>query len=292
MMPDPTTGVEDADLIVLAAPLSGIIQGLSELRTGALVTDVAGVKTPVVEAARQVPRFVGGHPMAGGSTSGPSLATSHLFQGATWVLTTDTAQVGDLTMMEEVVRSLGANPTRMTASGHDEAVARISHLPHLLAAALMRSVAADEVARTLAGGGFRDLTRVAASETGWWTEVIAANSTPLIDAIAGLEDQLAWWRTALAAGDRATLQGALDEARLSRAGLGEHHQQIKVVLYDRPGEIAIVGHALEASGADVRDFQLRHGEHGGGGVLTISVTSDTVETLRSALLGMGLTVDD
>jgi prephenate dehydrogenase len=289
VVPGPGEYSDDADLIVLSGPLTGIVESLGELRTTTLVTDVAGVKMPVIEAARGVPHFVGGHPMAGGSTSGAALATSHLFHGATWVLTTDNASEEDLTRMEGVVNSLGANPLRMTASEHDEAVARISHLPHILAAALMSG--ADERSKILAGGGFRDLTRVAASETGWWTEVIAANSARILEAIGDLEDGLAWWRTTLEADDSASVTEALDEARRRRVGLGEHHRQVRVVLFDRPGEIATVGQALEASGANVRDFQLRHGEHGGGGILTISVTPSTVDRLRSALHEMGLTLD-
>jgi prephenate dehydrogenase len=288
---DADAGTGDADLLVLAGPPGAVIERLGSLETEALVTDVAGVKAPIVGGAGHLPHFVGGHPMAGGATAGPAMASSHLFHGATWVLTTDHAAEADLASMEQVVRSVGANPVRLTAEEHDTAVAVISHVPHLLAAALVRSAAGDPTALSLAGGGFRDLTRVAGSETGWWTEVLTSNSESILVALAGLEDELSRWKALLTSEDSAGLSGALESARVTRGSLGEHHAQVRVVLFDRPGEIATVGHALEESGADVRDFQLRHGEHGGGGVLTISVSPRTVESLRGALEEHGFTVE-
>jgi prephenate dehydrogenase len=286
---DPTR--HSADLVVVAAPPSQIMARLESLRTDALVTDVAGVKGPVVTTAAHLPHFVGGHPMAGGATSGPDLASSRLFHGAGWVLTTDGVSEADLLFMEDVVRSCGANPIRMTAAEHDAAVALISHLPHLTAAALMNLGLAEPHALALAGGGFRDLTRVAGSETDWWTEVLVANATEILRAIGGLEAGLGGYRRALENGDRDHLRELLEVAREGRRGLGEHHTQVRVVLLDRPGEIARVGHALEATRADVRDFQLRHGEHGGGGILTISVSPDTAQALGQALRDEGFEIE-
>ena len=288
----PDDGTSDTDLLLLAGPPSATVASLSFLDTPALVTDVAGVKSGVVTAASDLPRFVGGHPMAGGASSGAALASSHLFHGATWVLTTDGARDQDLEVMEGVVRSLGANPSRMTAADHDAAVARISHLPHILAAALMSVAGQDEQTIKLAGGGFRDLTRIAAADPDWWVEVLTANRVDLGRVISDLEAELARWKSRLEGGDPAPVAEALSLASRARTTLGEHHSQVKVVLYDRPGEIAGVGHALEASGANVRDFQLRHGEHGGGGILTISVTPATADRLREALEAEGFTVEE
>jgi prephenate dehydrogenase len=149
----------------------------------------------------------------------------------------------------------------------------------------------DPDALALAGGGFRDLTRVAGSDTGWWTEVLAANSDQLGQALSGLDHALKAVASALAAHDHESMRGILEEARIGRTSLGEHHTQVRVVLHDRPGEIARVGHALENSKADVRDFQLRHGEHGGGGILTISVTPATAESLGEALRTEGFELE-
>jgi len=282
----PTT--VDSDLIVLAAPPEAVIETLLAMDTGSLVTDIAGVKVPVIAAADHLPHFVGGHPMAGGETSGPALAASSLFQGATWVLTSDGADEHDLETVFAIVGSFGANPVIMTAQEHDEAVARVSHLPHILAATLMSLAESDPVTLGLAGGGFRDLTRIAAGDSRWWAEVLAANSSQVAASIDELQQSLATWKETLATGGG--LAARLDSARAARLSLGEHNTPVRVVLLDRPGEIARVGHALERSRVDVRDFQLRHGEHGGGGILTISVRVEGKEALTMALIDEGFEV--
>lgn len=278
--------VTDADLVVLAAPPEAVVSILRSIETDTLVTDVASVKKSVVASAAHLPHFVGGHPMAGGETSGPEMASSSMFHGATWVLTTDGAGHGDLARMREIVSSLGANPIEMTAAEHDLAVARVSHLPHVLAAVLMNLAEEDPATLALAGGGFRDLTRIAAGESSWWSEVLTANSDEIADSIDRLDSALQRWRSA----SKDELAGFLESARRARLGLGEHNTQVRVILLDKPGEIARVGHALEQSRVDVRDFQLRHGEHGGGGILTISVRGEGKDALTMALIDEGFEV--
>jgi prephenate dehydrogenase len=282
--------ITDASLVFLAAPPDAVTATLREMQTTALVSDVASVKTSIVSVAGHLPHFVGGHPMAGGETSGAALASSSLFHGATWVLTSDGADPVDIVTMESVVSSFGANPLVMTAEDHDAAVARVSHLPHVLAAALMSLARADGSSMSLAGGGFRDLTRIAAADSGWWTEVLASNARHVAASIDELETALESWKRSMLEGRLEDLATALDAARRARLDLGEHHTQVRVVLLDRPGEIARIGHALETSRVDVRDFQLRHGEHGGGGILTISVRGEGKDALTEALATEGFEV--
>jgi prephenate dehydrogenase len=282
---------DGSELIVLAAPPAAVVDMLRKMTTDVLVTDVAGVKAPIVAAGSHLRHFVGGHPMAGGETSGPSLSSSALFHGATWILTSDGADPADLERLRNLVSSFGANPKVMTAVEHDAAVARVSHLPHLLATALVGLAQSDPAALGLAGGGFRDLTRIAAAESGWWAEILFANAGPVGATIDELEVALETWRRALESGDRTAVAEMLQTARAARAGMSEHHAQVRVILLDRPGEIARVGHALETSRVDVRDFQLRHGEHGGGGILTISVRPNSREALADALRAQGFAVE-
>jgi len=278
------------DLTVLAAPPEAVVATLTNLETDSLVTDIAGVKTPIVAAASHLPHFVGGHPMAGGETTGAALSSSSMFRGATWVLTSDGAESTDLETMAHIVASFGANPVVMTAADHDTAVARVSHLPHLLAAALIHLAEGRPTTISLAGGGFRDLTRIAAADGGWWAEVLAANAGEVGSSIDELVGVLEEWKRSMGNGGGGDLASLLESARRARMGLGEHHTQVRVVLLDRPGEIARVGHALEQSRVDVRDFQLRHGEHGGGGILTISVKGEGKEALMMALADEGFEV--
>lgn len=213
-----------------------------------------------------------------------------MFHGAVWVLTTDGASEEDLVEMEEVVAELGARPVRMTARQHDEAVAQISHLPQVLAAALLRQAAGHPGALELAAGGFRDLTRVAASPSEWWAQLMVGNRASLAPVLRSFAQRLSAWAEAVEGEEEDRLRQALEEAGRMREGLVAPVVAVGVVLADRPGEIARVGRALEHSGVDVRDLQLRHWIHGGGGILTLSVRPGEEEALRAALTEEGFTL--
>ncbi len=275
--------VAGAHLVVLAATVQAILETLESLETDALVTDVAGVKRPVIEAASRLPRFVGGHPMAGRESSGPEGASGGMFRGATWVLTTDGADDGDLMEMSAIVQSLGAVPVQMTALAHDRAVAAASHIPHLTAASLVSLVSREEGARALVAGGFRDLTRVAASEPSWWSEVLVANRDAVAEELRYLAGSLGELADMLESEDQEGVQSRLETARQLRRGMAAPVTAVRVILEDRPGEIAEVGKALSDSDVDLRDLQLRHAVHGGGGVLTLSVKPVDARKLRAAL---------
>lgn len=273
----------DADLVVLAGPVQAIIATLPTLSTEALVTDVAGVKAAVLDAAVHLHHFVGGHPMAGRESSGPGAASPAMFEGASWILTTDGASRGDIERMKGIVESLGAHPLCMTAAQHDKAVAAVSHVPQVLASALVNLVARDEGALDLAAGGFRDLTRIALSDPAWWTDILAENRERVADLVRSLGEELGTLAEAISAGDREAIGTTLEAARRTRRALAAPVAAVRVLLEDRPGEIARVGHALAESGADVRDLQLRHATRGGGGVLTLSVRPGQQAGLRAAL---------
>ena len=283
--------VTESDLVVLAASPRGIVSILSDCSTEALVTDVAGIKQPIVEAARSLPRFVGGHPMAGREVSGPLGASGDLFRGATWVLATDNASPADLQSLSEIVRSLGANPVEMAAAHHDYAVALVSHLPRFVAATLVEQLRlTGQTAQALVAGGFRDLTRIAMSGAQWWPELLVANRRALADVLRKMLAGLEQCAEDLERLDVEGVAALLDSAREFRSGLAPPGDNVGVLLDDEPGEIARVGVALSQSDVDIRDLQLRHATHGGGGVLTLSVRPEDAPSLRQALLlaGFGL----
>lgn len=283
--------VEAAELVVLAGPVTAIIEGVSQLETEALVTDVAGVKLPVV-AASSLRHFVGGHPMAGRETAGPAGASGSMFRGATWVLVSDGAEARDIERMKDIVKGLGAIPVVMTAGDHDRTVGLVSHLPHLAAAALVRTVGRDPEAMELVAGGFRDLTRIAMSDPGWWVDVLVANRDSVSEAARGLARELENLAALVEGGRLAELESMLAESRRVRTSMSAPVATVSVVVEDRPGEIARVGHSLAESGVDLRDLQLRHATHGGGGVLTLSVRAGEEERLRRALEADGFRLVD
>src|SRR2546423_9102688 len=164
--------VAGADVAVLALPLPAVGTVLDELANigfAGLVTDATSVKGPVralfAERAGPLPGFVGGHPMAGREASGFAAADPALFQGCAWVLCLEPGEtdLADWLTLAGIVTGLGARVVPTTAEEHDRAVAVVSHVPHLLASALMAAAATDPLALTLGAGSFRDGTRVAAA---------------------------------------------------------------------------------------------------------------------------------
>lgn len=284
--------IEGADLVVLAGPLSANLETLGALDTEALVTDVTSVKQPLIGQAPPTLRFVGGHPMAGREHAGAGAASGSLFRGAAWILCDDRATPEDLARMQEIVASVGANPVIMSADHHDRVVAAISHVPHLLAVALVDLVAGNPDTVDLVSGSFRDLTRVASGDSAWWPEVLTANSSSVGEALDGLIAHLQTLRRDIEGGDLDSVAERLHRAKQHRTEMAPPVAGVEVILADRPGEIGRVGHALRTSRVDVRDLQLRHAVHGGGGILTISVRPGEVETLRAALAREGFEVEE
>jgi len=276
----------DPDIVVVAAPPTATIEIFSSIETGLPIMDVAGVKAPIAAAAAHLSCYVGTHPMAGRETSGPAAASAALFRGAAWVLVDGSAPQADVAAVA-VIETLGARVVRMSADDHDSAVARISHLPQLVSGALLASASDSSGAIDLAAGSFRDLTRVAASQPIPWVELLKANSNAVLDAIGSLKTRLALIEAALLSDDD-TLLTMLATGRETRRMLGAPVAAVRIALADEPGEIARVGHALETSKVDVRDIQMRHAPHGGGGVLTISVRTGEEGALAHALEDVGL----
>lgn len=292
ILSDPDQGVDSADLLMLAGPPAATVEALSQIETGTLVTDISSVKAPIVGAARRLQRFVPGHPMAGSASTGPEHASAHLFQGATWVLCDDLANNADIDLMKDIVGTLGANPVVMDAASHDERVALVSHLPRLLASILIQMTEDSPGASELSAGSFRDLTRVAGSDPGWWTEILIANKDAMDRTISQMQLLLGRWREEIARGDITAMQEHLSNAAAVRVGLGAPVAAVRVILFDKPGEIGLVGRSLERSGVDLRDLQLRHAEYGGGGVLTLSVSQEEADALKAALVEDGFEIEE
>ncbi len=282
--------IDGVELIVLAGPPRAVIATLGDLATGALVIDVAGVKEPICRAATPVPRFVGTHPMAGREQSGPGAASGSLFRGASWVIVEDGAAPADIAEVERLVVSFGANPVRMSAADHDLAIAIVSHLPQVLAATLLGEADRHDEALPLAAGSFRDLTRVALSDPGLWTELLDENRAAVVSELRSFAERLNAVASDVESGT--SVEPFLTEARDLRRTLAPPVVAVRVILEDRPGELAAVGRALASSSVDVRDLQLRHGPQGGGGVLTLSVRPGESEALRGALVAEGFTLAD
>jgi prephenate dehydrogenase len=214
-------------LIVLAVPLPAVeqvVRKIAELAPGCPLTDVTSVKGQVAETvAQHAPNpFVGGHPMAGRSASGWSAGDAELFRGAAWVVTADDGT--DPALWREVAElalDCGAHVVPTSAAAHDDAVARISHLPHLLAAVLAACGAdGGPLAMALAAGSFTDGTRVAGTRPELVLAMCEGNRAALLDAVDDALGRLGAARGALAS--TGGLRATVTAGHAGRAGLDAH----------------------------------------------------------------------
>ncbi len=228
--------------------------------------------------------------MAGRELSGPEAADASLFNGAAWILITDGAPSSDLATLEDIVLSMGAHPERMDATTHDHLVTEVSHLPQILASVLVTEASATVPDLSLVGGSFRDLTRVAASDSALWSDLLDSNRTLVIDVLERLERRLTQVAGLLEERRTDDLVDLLSTAARLHGDLLAPVGSVEVALPDRPGELAAVGRALDRARVDVRDLQLRHAPYGGGGLLKVFVHNEDLPTLSAALTDEGLTV--
>jgi prephenate dehydrogenase len=198
---------EAAGVVVLAVPLPVIATALEGLTVDpdATITDLGSVKRPVVAALEPAfgSRYVGGHPMCGTERSGHTAVDPTLFTGARWALCLEPGtDLRRWLRVAELALAVGAEVVPATAAEHDDAVAAISHVPHLLAAALAAAAAeAGPLALALAAGSFRDGTRVIGSDPAFVTAMVEGNAVPAAEALARVEAQLDRpWPDLIAAG--------------------------------------------------------------------------------------------
>lgn len=204
-----TATVADAELVVLAVPLPAVPPVLDELAAAGHagpLTDVTSVKAPVrdlVAAHHPAARFVGGHPMAGRETSGFAAGDAGLFAGCAWVLCLEPGQTAlpDWLALADLLTTIGARVVPSTADEHDRAVAAVSHVPHLLAAALAAGAAGNPLAGTLAAGSYRDGTRVAGTRPELMAAMCGGNAAAVRPALDAVRATLDTARAALDAPD-------------------------------------------------------------------------------------------
>ena len=259
--------VRGAGLVVMAAPISKVTALISSLSpTDALVTDVASAKNAIVrEAERNDLRFVGGHPMAGSQLAGVANAKAELLQGARYFLTpTGRTDPDDYREVAGFVRGLGAVPTAVDPEKHDLLMAALSHLPHLMAAALLK-VASDisPEALSFAGPSFRDLTRVGASNPGLWSDILAENAPALGEALAHFAGAMAQLGSEIK--DRKAIEERFLAAREAYDALGGilveksgENVEVAIPVENRPGVFAEVTTLMGSHDINILDLYVRH----------------------------------
>ena len=221
-------GVSDADIVILATPVRTIIELVRTigplLPAGALLLDVGSTKAEIVAAMETLPTHVqplGGHPMCGKELSGITAADPALYQGKTFILTPlDRTTPDALALGKALVAAIGAHPLILDPIRHDRLVATLSHLPYLLAGALVRTAdlttSTDPAAWEIVATGFRDTSRVAASDVTMMTDILLTNREEILSALVAYRDQLDLLMELVRGGDEEQMRTALSEIRTMR----------------------------------------------------------------------------
>lgn len=306
--PDPVAAADGADLVVLAGPVDAtgpLVDALAgNVGEGAVVTDVGSAKAAVVAAGEKAfgRSFVGGHPMAGSERHGVDAATADLFRDAWWILTPTRATSPEAyARVADLVARLGAKPVAVSPGRHDSLVARLSHIPQLTASALVDLAAGAgdrEALLGLAAGGFRDVTRIAASNPDLWVTILRSNKPSILDALGTLNRKLTAVAGSIERDEWDEVREWLAGARNSRLelfarpDLSGEPAGLSLPVTDRPGVLAEVTTAAGRLGANIEDLRIVHSTEGGQGRLELVVTGEgPADRLAEALANMGYRVE-
>jgi prephenate dehydrogenase len=303
VLPDLRDAKGIADIAVLAMPPAVVGAELARAQEYAVAdvyTDVASVKVLPVRQARELgcnlETYVPGHPLAGRERQGPAAARADLFLGRTWALCPlpETAPAAVAVATALAVRC-GADPVTTDPVTHDQWVALVSHAPHVVAAAMAARLAPPGVpadALRLAGGGLRDVTRIAAGDSALWTQILSANAGPVSAVVAAVAADLAAAARLLAEAEAESggITALLDQGRAGAGRIpGKHGGQprnfavVQVVIADRPGELARLFNAAGAAGVNIEDIRVEHSPGLPVGVAELSVRPDQTGLLLDAV---------
>ena len=226
---DPARAVQDADLVLLATPVGqmpAVMAAIAQhLPAHAVVTDAGSTKRDVIACAQRflgghLPRFVPAHPVAGTEESGAAAAFADLFRGRNIILTPQAGTAARaVTLVRRAWEACGARVMRMDADTHDELFAAVSHLPHVIAFALVNMLAGHRNPARLFGlsaGGLRDTVRIAGSSPEMWADICVANRDALLAALEDYENELEQTRAAIERADAAELRRLFARARSAR----------------------------------------------------------------------------
>lgn len=303
------SGVQEADLVVIATPV-GISADILEkilphIKPGTIITDVGSTKSSIVTTAEELMPsdkfFVGGHPMAGTEQSGIIGADRYLFENAIYILTpTPKTEQKALAKIQTLVSSLGAKIIELDPSTHDLMVAGVSHLPHLVATALVNTVGniQQQYDKTLllAAGGFRDTTRIASSHPIMWRDIFLTNREMILKVLEEFRGVLDEFEAEVRSQDGEELTAQFSRARELRASIPEKVKgylpllhEIVVTVPDKPGMIAEVASILGSKGININDIEILRVREGEGGTIRLGFNSEfNQEEAISALMAKGI----
>ncbi|MDO4478380.1 MAG: prephenate dehydrogenase [Lachnospiraceae bacterium] len=305
-LPSPEEGFSDCDIIFICVPVIKALDYLpilkKQIKPTCILTDVGSTKTAIHKAVEEMGltrQFIGGHPMTGSEKTGYANGNLLLLENAYYMLTpTDDVDPAQTEFMRTYIADLGSLPLVLNYEQHDRVVAGVSHLPHLISASLVNLVhevdAEDHLMKTVAAGGFRDITRISSSSPEMWQEICLANGPAIVDLLDRYITQLTAYRDAVKRSDSDELLSIFTECKefrdsFSSRARGEYRLYCDVA--DEYGAIARIAGLLAENGISIKNIGVVHNREFEEGVLQINFY-DRRSMLRSIrkLKGSGYTI--
>ena len=300
---------DGCDLVVLATPVGAAeryFEDLARWDYRGIVTDTASTKACITALAERVlphpENFVPGHPMAGSEVNGIEGARPDLFKGAHWILCPDADTPAEhFPRLHELVTSIGARVIALPREDHDEAVAVVSHVPHIMASSLVqlasRHADDQQALMRLAAGDFKDSTRIAAGSPELWCGIAFDNKDALSDGLDEIQGIIGAFADALASDDRASLTALLADAAAARRALPaawvpstERLLEVRIPMEDRPGVVAEVTTVTSSVGCNIQSIEIDHVTEDSA-VLSLVLTDEgDIGQLSAQLINAGFSV--
>jgi prephenate dehydrogenase len=285
----PGNYLRDCSMIFICAPVplcADVALDISEyIKPGCIVTDTASTKKDIIkkvlESGRGI-RFVGGHPMAGSERSGFAYSREDMFENAYYVILDDGKDPDAVGKVKGIAESIGAIPIITDCESHDRAVAVVSHVPHVTAAALVNLMDSGngELGKKIAAGGFRDITRIASSQPALWRDITISNREAVTEELDRLTKLLTEFKKAIESGDESGIESFFTSAKEARdimsgerEGLLPRKYQIVIQVPDKPGVIAHIAKVLGDSDINIKNINVTHSREDVGGVLVVELYS-------------------
>lgn len=284
------SSVYSSDIIFVCTPVKQALSYISELAAKipdtCIITDVCSTKEEITRYVEALPKplcFIGGHPMAGTEKSGYANSFAHLFENAYYVLTPCSSALPEaLEALTGIVEGIGAIPIVMSAREHDRAAGGISHLPHVIAAALVNLVkeldSGSGKMQTLAAGGFRDITRIASSSPVMWENIVSSNKTQIAELLVQFGRALDKFAENLEKGDSEAIYRFFSDAGQFRdsistqaAGLIQPIYRLIVDVQDKPGIIGEIATILGNNNINIKNLHVTNSREFEQGCLIIAL---------------------
>jgi prephenate dehydrogenase len=296
--------LKNPELVILSVPpsqLSVVIEKEFKLNPQSTFMDVGSVKNDVVLEVERFsaisPRFIPTHPMAGREIGGAGSARADLFQGRSWILTpTKELDPKSKTLVVDLIQSLGATAVELEAPEHDRAVARVSHLPQIVASLLAKQLIGTPAGwMELSGQGLRDTVRIASSDEKLWQEIIYSNRGELRELLINLQNDLQGMINSLDEPSKIAqfiLDGQEGKALIpgKHGGKAREYSYLPIVIGDKPGQLGAIFNECAAMDVNVEDLIIEHSPGQLSALITLALSHSDAEKLSSHLSSIGWNV--